>query len=79
IVGLVSMNQVVVDATGLDGVAVGDEVVLIGEQDGVPMDAAERCRHGTSPYEVCTALHPSLPRVLLGASRAATGRIPRAT
>lgn len=76
IVGLVSMNQVVVDATGVDGVAVGDEVVLIGEQDGVALEAAERCRYGTSPYEICTALHPSLPRVLLGASRPGAGRIP---
>jgi alanine racemase len=79
IVGLVSMNQVVVDVTGVDGVVVGDEVVLIGEQDGVALEAEERCRHGSSPYEVCIALHPSLPRVLRGALRPGAGRIPPAS
>lgn len=77
IVGLVSMNQTVVDVTGVDGVAVGDEVVLIGDQDGVALEAEERCRHGSSPYEICTSLHPSLPRVLRGMLRPAGGRFSR--
>jgi len=66
IVGLVSMNQVVVDCTEVPEVGVGDEVVLVGAQGDVALEAEERCRHGTSPYEVCTSLHPSLPRVRLG-------------
>ncbi len=78
VVGLVSMNQVVVDVTGLEGVAVGDEVVLIGAQDGAVLEAEERCRHGASPYEICTALHPALPRFLAGNPRTAEGRLPHA-
>lgn len=76
ITGLVSMNQVVVDVTDVPGTAIGDEVVLIGEQAGVALEAGERCRQGTSPYEICTALHPSLPRLLLGSSFPIAGRSP---
>jgi alanine racemase len=49
VVGRVSMNLTVVDVTGIDGVAVGDEVVLLGE--GV--SAQEHARWcGTIPYEI---------------------------
>lgn len=49
VVGRVSMNLTVVDVTGIAGVAVGDEVVLLGE--GVSAeDHARWC--GTIPYEI---------------------------
>jgi len=49
VVGRVSMNLMVVDVTDLQGVAVGDEVVLLGE--GVTAeDHARWC--GTIPYEI---------------------------
>lgn len=49
VVGRVSMNLTVVDVTGIDGAAVGDEAVLLGE--GVTAeDHARWC--GTIPYEI---------------------------
>lgn len=41
VVGLVSMNSMVVDVTGIAGVAPGDEVVLFGRQGSEEITAAE--------------------------------------
>jgi alanine racemase len=49
IVGRVSMSLTVVDVTGIEGVRVGDEVVLLG--DGVTADDHARLA-GTIPYEI---------------------------
>jgi alanine racemase len=49
IVGRVSMNLTTVDVTGIDGVGVGDEVVLLG--DGVTADDHARIA-GTISYEI---------------------------
>lgn len=49
IVGRVSMNLTVVDVTGIDGVSVDDEVVLLG--DGVTADDHARVA-GTISYEI---------------------------
>ena len=43
------MNLTVVDVTGIDGVAAGDEVVLLG--DGVTAEDHARLA-GTIPYEI---------------------------
>jgi alanine racemase len=49
IVGRISMNLTMVDVTGIDGVMVGDEVVLLG--DGVTADDHARLA-GTISYEI---------------------------
>jgi alanine racemase len=49
IVGRVSMNLTVVDVTGIEGVAAGDEVVLLG--DGVTAEDHARLA-ATIPYEI---------------------------
>jgi alanine racemase len=49
IVGRVSMNLTVVDVTGLNAVAVGDEVVVLG--DGVTAEDHARLAE-TIPYEI---------------------------
>jgi alanine racemase len=49
IVGRVSMNLTVADVTGIEGVAAGDEVVLLG--DGVTVEDHARLA-GTIPYEI---------------------------
>jgi alanine racemase len=49
IVGRISMNLTMVDVTGIDGVRVGDEVVLLG--DGVTADDHARIA-GTISYEI---------------------------
>ncbi len=66
IVGVVTMDQLMVEC-GDDSVAVGDEVVLIGEQDGV--DGPQRIRAadwaellGTIGYEVVCGIGQRVPR-----------------
>jgi len=63
IVGAVSMDSLTVDVTGLD-VAPGDEVVILGEQDGAIIDAREMAAAvGTIPYEVLCRLGSRIKRV----------------
>jgi alanine racemase len=59
IVGRVSMNLTVVDVTGIDGVAVGDEAVVLGE--GVTAEDHAQLA-GTIPYEILCGMkaHPLL-------------------
>lgn len=65
IVGRVAMDLVMLDATGTD-VAVGDEVVVIGEQGGARRTADELARHcGTISYEVVTGIRSRVPRRFL--------------
>lgn len=66
IVGLVSMNQTVVDVTDVAGAAVGDPVVLIGRQGLLAAAAEDRVGPGGSVYEVTSLLAASLPRVCVG-------------
>jgi alanine racemase len=64
IVGRVSMDQTMINVTGIDNLAIGDEVVLIGEQGEEKLTAemvAERL--GTSSYEVVSTILPRVPRV----------------
>lgn len=64
IAGRVSMDQLTVDATGIDGVQQDDEVVLLGSQGGQTITAEEIARHaGTINYEVVTSLTRRVPRV----------------
>jgi alanine racemase len=67
VVGTVTMDQLLVDATALDPpVARGDEVVLLGDAGpgaDPPVTANEwAARLGTIGYEVVTRLGPRLPR-----------------
>jgi alanine racemase len=49
IVGRVSMNLTMIDVSGIEGVAVGDEVILLG--DGITADDHARLA-GTISYEI---------------------------
>ncbi len=64
--GRVCMNMMLVDVTDVPGVALEDEVVLLGAQ-GEERIRAEQvgvwC--GTIPYEVVSRIHPALPRVVV--------------
>ncbi len=63
IAGRVCMDLIMLDVTDVAGVSEGDEVVLIGEQDGVRSsaeDLAAAC--GTINYETVTNLRPRVPR-----------------
>ncbi len=65
IVGRVCMDYAMIDVTDIPGVAVGDETVLIGAQDGQSISASEVAGWlGTINYEVVAAILPRVPRVV---------------
>jgi alanine racemase len=67
IVGRISMDLTLVDVTGISGVAVGDEVVLLGSSDGLNVDAREHARlANTNPYEILCDISKRVPRKYLG-------------
>jgi len=63
IAGIVCMDMIMVDVTGITGAAVGDEAVLIGRQGDDQITAADIAEWtGTIPYEVLCAIGPRVPR-----------------
>ncbi len=63
IVGRISMDLTLADVTGLPGVAVGDEVVLLGALDGLSVDAREHAElASTNVYEILCAISKRVPR-----------------
>jgi len=70
IAGRVAMDHVMLDVTDVAGVRAGDEVVVIGTQDGVTLSADDLARAwGTINYEVVTAIAPRVPRRYLRGGR----------
>ena len=66
IAGRVSMDQTIIDVTDVPGVGIGDEVVLIGEQNGQSITAYDMADlTGTIPYEVLCAISRRVPRLLV--------------
>jgi len=67
VTGTVCMDWIMLDVTGIDGVAVGDEVLLMGA------DASGNCIHAeelatwanTIPYEIFCGISKRVPRVYL--------------
>lgn len=66
IVGHITMDMLMLDATDVAQVRVGDDVVFIGAQGSAYQGAGELARIlGTIPYEVTACLSGRLPRVYL--------------
>ena len=64
IVGRVSMEKTTVNVTHIEGVSVGDEVVLLGQQGDDAITADDVAGWwGTINYEVVTSILPRVPRV----------------
>jgi alanine racemase len=64
IVGVVSMDQVTVDVTDVDGVAAGDAAMFVGERDGVRIGADEvGDLTGTLPHEVLCGIAEGIARL----------------
>jgi alanine racemase len=64
VVGRVSMDLTMVDVGQIPGVAVGDEVILIGSNKGKCVDAVELARLcDTVPYEILCGISQRVPRV----------------
>jgi alanine racemase len=63
ILGSISMDLTLVDVTGIPGIAVGDEVILLGTCDGMSVDALEHARlANSSPYEILCNISKRVPR-----------------
>jgi len=63
IIGSISMDLTLVDVTGIPGIAVGDEVILLGTHDGLSVDALEHARlANSSPYEILCNISKRVPR-----------------
>ncbi len=63
IVGRISMDLTLVDVTGIPGVNVADEVVLLGSSDSLSVDAREHAELAhTIPYEILCAISKRVPR-----------------
>jgi alanine racemase len=63
IVGSISMDLTLVDVTGIPGISVGDEVILLGGSDGLSVDALEHARlANSSPYEILCNISKRVPR-----------------
>lgn len=67
VVGTVCMDWIMLDVTGLDGVMVDDEVLLMGDdQQGNSIRAEELAKWaGTIPYEILCGISKRVPRVYL--------------
>jgi len=63
IVGRISMDLTLVDVTGIPGVAVADEVILLGASEGLNVDALEHAELANStPYEILCNISKRVPR-----------------
>jgi alanine racemase len=64
VVGRISMDLTLVDVTDIPGVSLGDEVVLIGTEDGLSIRVEELAREiGTISYEIVCGISPRVPRI----------------
>jgi alanine racemase len=64
ICGRVSMDLTIIDVTDVPDIAVGDEVILIGEQNGLRITAEDLAEQiGTISYEIVTEISARVPRV----------------
>ena len=66
VVGNVNMNMVVIDVTDLHNVKVGDEVVLIGQQENNDITVSSFSNMNNSMnYELLTRLPGHIPRLVI--------------
>jgi len=65
-VGNISMDLSTIDVTAIPGVAVGDEVLLIGASGQCSVTAEDQAQWAdTIPYEITCGLSPRVPRIYL--------------
>lgn len=66
IVGNISMDLTTIDVSQVPDVVIGDEALLLGEQQGAVVDARDLAKAaGTIPYEVLTNISRRVPRIYL--------------
>ena len=68
IVGRISMDLTILDVTDIPDVELDDEVILIGEQNGLSLTAEDLAEQiGTISYEIVTGISARVPRVYTAA------------
>jgi alanine racemase len=66
VVGVVCMDMVMIDVTDVPGVSLGDEVVLMGSQEGEVITAEDIAeKMSTISYEFLCGIGPRVPRVYI--------------
>ena len=66
VVGRICMDQTMINI-GWESAYNGDEVILMGKQDGVGVSAEELAQWaGTIPYEILTNINTRVPRIYVG-------------
>lgn len=66
IAGRITMDMTMIDVTGVKGITLGDEVVLIGAQGKEQIKADELAKiQETINYEVTCAISPRVPRIVV--------------
>lgn len=71
VIGRVTMDQMMVDATAVAGILPGDEVVLLGSQGGQAITASQLAGWCDSvPWEVLTGITHRVPRIYMGGQAA---------
>lgn len=66
VVGIVNMNVLMVDVTGIPGVSLKDEVILLGKQGNVHITVASFSELSTQlNYELLTRLPMNIPRIIV--------------
>ncbi|MDD4956450.1 MAG: alanine racemase [Candidatus Omnitrophica bacterium] len=69
VVGIVTMDQTMLDVGDIGGVQVGDEVVLIGRQGFSEIPIEKIAKHsGTIPYEILASVTDRVPRIYIDQS-----------
>lgn len=67
VVGAVCMDMTIVDVTGVEGAAIGDEAVLLGAQGDERITAQELAeKAGLIEYEITCGVSKRVPRVYVG-------------
>jgi alanine racemase len=65
VVGRVSMDWTLIDVSEIENVKIGDEVVLIGEQNGLIIETEELAeKTNTISYEVTCGINRRVPRII---------------
>lgn len=66
VVGRICMDQCMIDITDIPGVQVGDEVILLGEDNGIKYNADDLAEElNTINYEILCLLKERIPRVYI--------------
>lgn len=65
VIGYIAMNVITIDITDIQGVVVGDEVILIGDTPHISANELANIIGSGNPREITTLLNPTIKRILM--------------